>query len=182
LADSVEIRTPRLILRPLRFEDFDAFADFVRDPDASRYVGGAQSRPVAWRNFMTVAGAWHMQGISMFTVLLEGSGEWIGRVGPWYPEGWPGTEVGWGIVRKFWGHGYATEAARASIDWAFHTLGWDEVIHTIDPRNAASIAVATKLGAIHRGPGRLPPPYDAARVHIWGQTRAQWLERKERSD
>jgi RimJ/RimL family protein N-acetyltransferase len=177
MADSIEIDTARLILRPLRLEDFDAFAEFSRDPDAARYLGGPQGRSMAWRNFMTMAGAWYLQGISMFSVLLKASGEWIGRVGPWYPDGWPGTEVAWGIVPRFWGQGFATEAASAAIDWAFETLGWEEVIHTIDPRNAASIAVAGKLGAEHRGPGRLPPPYDGAPVHIWGQARAQWLAR-----
>ena len=99
-------------------------------------------------------------------------------MGPWYPEGWPGTEVGWGILPRYWGRGYATEASAASMDWAFAELGWDEIIHTIDPRNEASIKVAQKLGAEPRGPGRLPAPYDAAPVEIWGQTREQWFARR----
>jgi len=173
----VSIETARLTLRPLQLEDFEPFASFVRDPDAGRFVGGPQVRSVAWRNFMTMAGAWHLQGVSMFSVLLKETGEWIGRVGPWYPDGWPGTEVGWGIVPRFWGRGFATEAASATMDYAFDTLGWDEVIHTIDPRNAASIKVARKLGAEDRGPGRLPAPYDSAPVRIWGQSKAQWSAR-----
>ena len=174
----VSIETDRLLLRPIQLEDFDAYAEFVRDPDAARFVGGPQVRSAAWRSFMTLAGAWHLQGVSMFSVLLKDSGEWIGRVGPWFPEGWPGTEVGWGIVPQQWGKGFATEAARATMDWAFEELGWDEVIHTIDPENVASIAVARKLGAQNRGPGRLPPPYEAAPVEIWGQTRARWLDQR----
>ena len=181
MPDAVSIETTRLRLRPLQLEDFEKFAEFVRDPDAARFVGGPQVRAIAWRNFMTLAGAWSLQGVSMFSVLLKDTDEWIGRVGPWYPEGWPGTEVGWGILPQFWGHGFATEAAIATMDWAFETLGWDEIIHTIDPRNAASISVARKLGAENRGPGRLPAPYDDAPVQIWGQSREQWYARRAAS-
>jgi RimJ/RimL family protein N-acetyltransferase len=146
----------------------------MADVDAARFIGGQQSRHPAWRSFMTMAGAWHLQGFSMFSVIEKASGRWVGRVGPWVPEGWPGTEVGWGIVRDCWGRGYATEAAAAAIDWAFDNLGWTEVIHVIDPDNAASRAVARKLGSANRGPGRLPPPFDVYDVDIWSQTREQW--------
>lgn len=178
VTEDVRIHTDRLILRPVELADFDAFAQFASHPDAARFLGGPQVRSVAWRSFMSMAGAWHLQGVSMFSVVLRQTGEWLGRVGPWYPEGWPGTEVGWGIAPRHWGRGYATEAAAASMDWAFSELGWDEIIHTIDPRNEASIAVAGKLGAQYRGPGRLPAPYDAAPVGIWGQTREQWQSRR----
>lgn len=97
------------------------------------------------------------------------------------PDGWPGTEVGWGIVLAQCNRGYATEAATAAMDWAFDTLGWAEVIHTIAPGNEASRAVARKLGAHHRGFGRLPAPVDLD-VEIWGQTRAQWRRRRGRSE
>ena len=174
MTDDVVIETARLRLRPVQLEDFDSFAEFCADPDAARFVGGPQVRSAAWRSFMTMAGAWHLQGVSMFSVLLRDTGAWIGRIGPWCPEGWPGTEIGWGILPRFWGQGFATEAARASITWAFDELGWDDVIHIIDPSNVASVGVAQRLGAVNRGPGRLPAPYDAAPVEIWGQTRQQW--------
>jgi RimJ/RimL family protein N-acetyltransferase len=102
----------------------------------------------------------------------------VGRLGPWMPEGWPGPEVGYGIVRSRWGRGYATEGAAAAVDWAFEVLGWAEVIHCIDPANAASIRVAERLGARRRGPGRLPEPMEAVPIEIWGQTRAEWRARR----
>ena len=175
--DSLRLRTPRLLLRPPRLEDFDAYAQFSADPESTRYLGGPQPRSTAWRNFMVHAGAWQLQGFSMFSVLLKDTGEWIGRVGPWMPEGWPGTEVGWGIARAHCSRGYATEAATAAIDWSFAKLGWDEVIHCIDPANQGSQAVARKLGASNRGPGRLPSPLEGVSVEIWAQTRAQWHAR-----
>src|SRR5262249_17727074 len=114
------------------------------DEETTRYLGGPQTRSVAWRIFMTMAGPWLIDGFAMFSVVEKSSGCWIGRVGPWFPEGWPGTEVGWGIVRDRWGRGYAAEAATAAIEWSFATLGWDEVIHVIDVDNARSAALAKR--------------------------------------
>ncbi|MGA9341189.1 MAG: GNAT family N-acetyltransferase [Rhodanobacteraceae bacterium] len=171
------IETERLILRTPQPEDFDSWAAFATDEEAMRHLGGVQSRPVAWRGFVAMAGAWAMQGFAMFAVIEKVSGDWIGRLGPWMPEGWPGTEVGWSLVRKVWGRGYATEGATAAIDWAFANLGWSEVIHTIAPDNAMSQAVARRLGSTRRGPGRMPPPFEEVTVEIWGQTRAQWFAR-----
>jgi RimJ/RimL family protein N-acetyltransferase len=94
------------------------------------------------------------------------------------PEGWPGTEVGWSLRREFTGKGYAREAATAAIDWAFDTLGWTEVIHSIDPANGPSKHVAMRLGSTLRGPGRLPAPFEHSPIEIWGQTREQWRARR----
>lgn len=177
----LELQTPRLVLRPPRREDFDDWATLMADPEAARFLGGAQTRPVAWRGFMSVAGAWHMDGYAMFSVIEKASGRWIGRVGPWCPEGWPGPEIGWAILRDCWGRGYATEAAIASAQWAFATLGWSEIVHVISPDNLASQAVARRLGSYNRGPGRLPPPYEHSQIDVWGQRREQWYAAHSRS-
>ena len=177
-SDTVHIETDRLILRPPRREDFDAWAGFMGDAEATRFIGGQQSRSVAWRSFCGMAGAWQLFGFAMFSVIEKASGRWVGRLGPWQPEGWPGTEVGWGIVRDAWGKGYAGEGASAAIDWAFANLGWSEVIHTIDPDNRASQSVAVKLGSRNRGPGRLPAPFEASKVDVWAQSREEWLARR----
>src|SRR5215468_9895460 len=121
---NLRLETPRLILRPTASEDFEPWAAFMADADASKFVGGPQPRPVAWRGFMSMAGAWSMQGFAMFSIIEKASGRWIGRLGPWMPEGWPGTEVGWAIVRDCWGRGYAPEGAAAATDWAFDHLAW----------------------------------------------------------
>jgi RimJ/RimL family protein N-acetyltransferase len=114
----------------------------------------------------------------MFSVIEKSSGRWIGRVGPIHPEGWPGDEVGWGLIREAWGRGYATESAAACMDYAFDVLGWTDCIHTIAPENLASQGVARRLGSTNRGPGVLPDPYGAERVDLWGQTRDQWRARR----
>ena len=146
---SLEILTPRLLLRPLQMQDFDSWAAFMADPEATRFLGGAQPRALAWRSFMTMAGAWHLQGFSMFSVIERSSQRWVGRLGPWMPEGWPGTEVGWGIIRDCWGRGYAIEGATVAIDWAFDELGWSEVIHAMDSTNRASGGRTQARGGVY---------------------------------
>lgn len=168
------LETARLVLRPPIEADFDGWAALMADEEGSRFIGGPQARPAAWRGLASMAGSWALRGFGMFSVVEKSSGRWIGRLGPWQPEGWPGTEVGWGLVKSAWGKGFATEGAARAIDWAFDHLGWDEVIHCIDPDNAGSIAVARRLGSVNRGPGRLPPPFETYPVDIWGQTRTQW--------
>jgi RimJ/RimL family protein N-acetyltransferase len=174
---TLRLETARLILRPPRMEDFDAWARFQADEEGTRYIGGVQPRPVAWRTFMGMCGAWSMTGIAMFSVIEKASGKWIGRLGPWQPEGWPGTEVGWGIARAHWGKGYASEGAAAAMDFAFDVLGWSEVIHVIEENNLASQGVARKLGSRNLRRVKLPAPLESYVVDAWGQSREQWRAR-----
>jgi RimJ/RimL family protein N-acetyltransferase len=109
MSEGPVLETERLILRPPLAEDFEPWAAFAADEEAARFLGGAQGRSGAWRALCTMAGAWTIRGFSMFSVIEKASGRWVGRLGPWQPEEWPGTEVGWGIVRDAWGRGYATE-------------------------------------------------------------------------
>jgi RimJ/RimL family protein N-acetyltransferase len=168
------LTSDRLILRPTQATDFDPWCAMMADPDVATFLGGTKSRAEVWRGITSMAGAWALFGFAMFSVVERATGRWIGRLGPWHPEGWPGTEVGWGLVRDAWGKGYATEGSRVAIAWAFDHLGWTEVIHCIDPTNGPSQAVAKRLGSTCRGPGKLPPPFEGANVEIWGQTREQW--------
>jgi RimJ/RimL family protein N-acetyltransferase len=87
--------------------------------------------------------------------------------------------VAWGLAREAWGRGYAAEGAAAAIDWAFETLGWDEVIHAIAPDNEPSRRLAERLGSRLVGQGILPDPFNID-VDIWGQSRAEWTERRPR--
>jgi RimJ/RimL family protein N-acetyltransferase len=172
--------TERLVLRLPRAEDFDAWAAFDADAEVSRHLGGVKPRPVSWRSMATMAGSWMLNGFGMFSVLEKDSGAWIGRIGPWSPDGWPGTEIGWGLARSAWGKGYAAEAAAATMDFAVDRLGWTDIIHTIAPENGASQGLARRLGSANRGPVRLPAPYESLAVDVWGQTAEQWRARRGR--
>lgn len=179
IIETAAIETERLILRPPQPQDSAPWMDFLSDPEATRFLGGPYAPAMAWRFVNVTAGGWLMQGFSMFSVIEKASGQWIGRLGPWFPAEWPGTEIGWGLVRAAWGKGYATEGAAAAADWAFANLGWTEMIHTIAPENTPSIAVAKRLGSRLLGNVRLPPPINTD-VQSWGQTRAEWQARQRR--
>lgn len=177
--EDIRIETERLLLRLPVAADFEAYARFAGDEEAMRHLGGVQAPAVAWRAFAALLGSWHLQGFAMFSVIEKASGAWIGRIGPWRPHGWPGNEVGWSLCREAWGKGYALEAAAASMDWAFEQLGWEDVIHSINPPNVNSKRIAEKLGSRPLRKGcLLPEPYHEDEVEIWGQTRAQWRARR----
>ena len=174
------LETPRLLLRVQQAGDFEGFAELMGDEEAARHIGGCLPRAAAWRKFLESPGSWVVKGFGMFAVVEKTTGQWLGNIGPWQPEGWPGTEVGWALRRSAWGGGYAYEAATAAIDWAFAHLGWTEVIHSIAPANLASRRLAGRLGSCNRGPGRLPAPNEHVAIDIWGQTREQWYARLDR--
>jgi RimJ/RimL family protein N-acetyltransferase len=170
--------TERLILRVPEAADLDGWAAMAADAETMRFIGGTASRSGTWRQLCTMRGSWDIKGFAMFSVIERATGAWVGRLGPWEPEGWPGKEVGWGIAPQFAGKGYAYEAAVAAMDYAFGVLGWDRVIHTIDPENTRSIALAVRLGSSNGGPTKLPDPYQDARVDAWGQTAEDWRKRR----
>tara|TARA_R110001599_G_scaffold240357_2_gene439949 strand:- start:1250 stop:1798 length:549 start_codon:yes stop_codon:yes gene_type:complete len=172
------IETERLILRPPRAEDFDSWVAFHADAEVMAHLGGVQGPELTWRSMCTMTGAWTIRGFSMFSVIEKASGNWVGRLGPWQPAGWPGTEVGWGLARSAWGKGYATEGASAAIDYAVDILGWDEVIHTIDPANAGSIRVAERLGSRVLRQAKAPPPYEGTQWDVYGQSADDWRSRR----
>ena len=171
------LETERLILRPIALEDFPRWAEMMADPEASKFIGGPQPAAVAWRGFMSMAGAWSLTGVSMFSVADRDSGLWLGRIGPWTPHGWPGTEVGWGLHADAQGKGYGLEAATAAIDYAFDVLDWTDVIHCIDPANTPSQRLAERLGSRNLGSTRLPPPFHEVTIEKWGQSREAWRAR-----
>lgn len=147
------LETPRLRLRPFRDADLDAYAPIVADAEVMRYLGDGKplDRFGAWRQMALLLGHQAMRGYTLWAVDEKASGRIVGRVGLWYPEGWPALEVGWLVAREHWGKGFAVEAARACRRAAFETLGAARLISVIYPDNARSIRVAEKLGAVPDG-------------------------------
>ena len=145
------VETPRLILRQWRESDIAPYTEMLADPASARFIT-VDGRPVTdpmtgWRHTEMMAGHRIVHEVGMFVVEDKASGAFAGRVGPWCPPGWPGFEIGWGIAPAFRGKGYASEAARAAVDWAFAHFDNDHVIHCIDRENVASQGVARRLGA-----------------------------------
>ena len=105
----------------------------------------------AWRSVAMMVGHWQLRGYGQWTVVERATGQVVGRVGLWYPEGWPGVELGWIIRRERWGQGFASEAARAALDWTWQHVDADHIISIIQPDNHRSIRVAEKIGETPEG-------------------------------
>lgn len=167
------IETERLILRQVDPDrDFEGWAEAMADERTVRFLGiSPMNRAQAWRSMAMAIGHWRIRGYGFFSLESKETGEWIGRVGPWNPEGWPAPEIGWTISPRHLRRGYATEAARASVEYAYETLGWSEIIHCILPGNEASIRVAEKIGSTLRSEVQGLPGVTDERVLVYGQSR-----------
>jgi RimJ/RimL family protein N-acetyltransferase len=143
------LETERLRLRPFRRSDFEDYAALNADPEVLHYLGsGSQvwDRGRSWRHLAFLIGHWQLGGAGMWALEHRETGAFMGSVGFSTPDGWPGFELAWKLARRWWGHGYATEAARAALAHAFTVLERDHVISLIQPENRASIRVAEKIG------------------------------------
>jgi RimJ/RimL family protein N-acetyltransferase len=171
------IETERLSLRPFREADVSALFELLQDPDVVRYIGDRRVPTLqeTWRAVAGWLGHWAMRGYGQWAIEERSSGRFIGRAGIINPAEWPGPEVGYVLGREWWGHGYATEAARAAMNWGFEEIGFDELISLIDPDNAASIAVATRLGESLRGETTLL----GTTVLTYAISRSEWEARQQ---
>jgi len=142
------VETERLLLRPLNAASEANWLALHQDPDVARYIIGPKLTGAdIWRDLAFVLGHSELRGFSMWGVYEKASAQFLGRVGPWMPSGWPGLEVGWAFAAHGRGKGYATEAVRASVGWVFDTLDVPAIIHSIQPDNEASKRLALRLGA-----------------------------------
>jgi RimJ/RimL family protein N-acetyltransferase len=139
------IRTPRLLLREPRRSDFPGFAENLADPLAQAFIGGPRSPRDAWRNFVSSAGYWALGGMGWWMVEEPAIGP-IGTVGVFVRESSPEVEIGWTIYRAHWGKGFASEAARAALDFTVQRHGVRRIIAHVDKANERSLKVAVKIG------------------------------------
>ena len=151
------IETERLILRLPRIEDAPGLLEAFADPEAMRYIGDGSTTDLAGaaQAVERWLARWDAWQIGMFVVERTVDERVLGRAGflRWDPETWEiggsETELGWGLAREHWGHGYATEAALALRDWALGDLGLTRLISLIQHGNVRSVRVAEKLGERH---------------------------------
>ncbi|MEM1431628.1 MAG: GNAT family N-acetyltransferase [Pseudomonadota bacterium] len=144
------VETERLRLRAPKPGDFEAYASFRHGP-RSHSVGGPFTREQAFVQFCALVGHWHMRGYGRWIVADRATDVTLGAVGPYYPEGWLEPEIAWAMFDGHEGKGYATEAARAALDFAFGTLGWQTAVSLVAPDNHRSAAVAQRVGAVREG-------------------------------
>lgn len=140
------LETPRLILRAPRAADFPPFADFYASDRAS-FVGGPLTAEGSWRMLAMEIGHWSLKGFGRWIAETRDTGEPVGLIGLFDPEGWPEPELGWDLFNGHEGKGYATEAALYARAYAYDVLGWRTAISLVKPGNDKSAAVAQRLGA-----------------------------------
>lgn len=153
------LETDRLTLRAPRESDLAAMEAFCLS-DRSRFVGGPfASRWDAWRVLTAGIGHWALRGFGYWSVDRKADGAFVGRVGVLQSGDEPEPELAWMLFDGFDGKGYAQEAARCVCDYAYSMLKMAPLAIHVDPLNAASIAVAKRLGALfereHQDEGKL---------------------------
>jgi RimJ/RimL family protein N-acetyltransferase len=114
---------------------------------------GLRDRGVTWRDMAQAIGHWALRGHGLWALEEKGTGAFLGRVGIIRPEGLPEIELAYSLAREPWGRGFATEAGRAALDWAFGALGVPRVASFIAAGNVASQAVSQRPGGGVRGGG-----------------------------
>lgn len=142
------LETERLLLRPFEEGDFDALHALYADPEVARWLYYGPATPAESRRRLEkkIAGRelGEQSGLSAAVQLHDGT--FVGDVSLFYGSvEHRGLELGFSFDPRHQGHGYATEAARAMVDWAF-SAGFHRVFGRLEPRNVASARVLEKLG------------------------------------
>ncbi len=182
--EPITLTSTRVVLRPWRLADLEAAFEYAGDPEFGRYLPSFPEVVTLEdeRRFIEaqMATTWATRPSWALTlkddVLIGGLNLRIDHLRDV-------AEVGYGIARSHWGSGYATEAARASMDWAFTRFPLQRFIATADARNGASLRVMEKLGmereTVLRGLREVHG--DRADTVVCGITRSRWQERRARS-
>lgn len=140
--------TERLTLRPFTMDDREALLAITQEPDIFRYFPAK----TAWdmekveRNIQHQINHWKMFGYGQMAVTMRETGQLMGWCGLEFLNDTKETEVGYLLGHAFWGKGFATEAARASVQFGLEEIGLKEIIGLTDPLNVASQRVLEKCG------------------------------------
>lgn len=145
---NVVLETDRLVLREMTVADVDDLMQIFGDPEAMRYYPSTKSRNEAQDWVRWVLNSYAANGFGLWLALRKDTGEFAGQCGLTLQDvdGVVEPEIGYLFVRRLWGQGLATEAARACRDHAFGPLDLERVISLPDPANLASRRVAEKIG------------------------------------
>ncbi|HMO06721.1 MAG TPA: GNAT family N-acetyltransferase [Paracoccaceae bacterium] len=149
------LQSPRLVLRPLAFRDFDAFAALHASPHAA-LLWGLPSRDAAWARMLALAGEWPVRGFGTWALADRWSDAFVGHVGFIQPHDAAEPQMTWALVADGQGRGLAEEGARAARDWG-RAHGIARPVSHIDAKNLPSIRLAERLGAVREGSTTFAP-------------------------
>lgn len=142
---STWLTTERLRLRPITMDDVDRWVELHADPHVSTFLSSYTPERARERIAM-IEEQWRTRGHGLCAVELASTGEFIGRAGLQHWAEFDEVETAWTIASAQWGKGYATEAARAAVEWGFANLDRDYFTAMIHSGNDASVRVAERLG------------------------------------
>ncbi|MBZ0280850.1 MAG: GNAT family N-acetyltransferase [Anaerolineae bacterium] len=172
------LETERLILRSFQPEDLnDYHQQIYSDPDVTRFLPTGKPRPIEKTKAVLDFSIEHEteHGFSLWAVIEKSSGQFIGHCGLVYLKGTPDVEVAYAYGKVYWGKGYASEAARASLQYGFETANLPYIVALAEPENLASQRVMQKIGMVHEG---LTTQYYESPLEVYRITRDAWMKEK----
>jgi RimJ/RimL family protein N-acetyltransferase len=163
-----ELRTERLLLRGWRAEDREPFAEMSADPESMRHYPALLTRTESDARVDAYEAEWEQSGFGKWAVEIPGVAPFAGSIGlgtlTFEASFTPCVEIGWRLAPAFWSRGYATEGARAALEFGFQQLGLAEIVAFTTPANTRSLRVMEKLGMSLSGEFDHPMFADGHRV------------------
>jgi ribosomal-protein-alanine N-acetyltransferase len=149
VAGAESLETERLRLRRWRADDSDAFAALNADPRVMAFFPAPLSRAESAFMLERIEAGFERDGFGIWALETRADETFLGFTGlstvPFAAHFVPAVEVGWRLLPTAWGHGYATEAAAASLDYGFTDAGLAEIVSLASATNERSIAVMQRL-------------------------------------
>jgi RimJ/RimL family protein N-acetyltransferase len=138
--------TERLIVRPIDERDIDEIFAMRSDSEVMRFIREPQNREESISWVKLVSSRWETEQIGFCALIEKSSNEFVGWCGIWQLQETGEFEIGYAVGRRFWGKGFATEAALKFLQYAFEKLKSEKIVAVAQPENAGSRRVMEKLG------------------------------------
>jgi len=178
------IETERLILREWKKSDVDSMATINQDPKVMEFFPSTRSYAETEKFIDGNIRAYEKYGYCLYAVELKEGHKFIGFVGLNYTDFaahfTPAVEIGWRLGSQFWGKGYATEGAKAALDYGFKKCGLKEIVSFTVPTNVRSIRVMEKMGLKLDGNfahPQLPADHPLSQHVLYCLTKADYLHK-----
>lgn len=142
------LETERLILRKFAAEDLEKLIELRSDDEVIKYLGGRrlQNPEAIAKRMRFYLDCYEKLGFGMCAMIWKETGEMIGWSGLQPLEETGETEVGYGMIKEFWGKGIGYECARAWLEYGFEKVGLERIVAVASPENKASWRIMEKCG------------------------------------
>jgi RimJ/RimL family protein N-acetyltransferase len=180
----MELETPRLVLRQWKDQDYSKFADLNADTSVMEFFPKHLSRIESDNIANKFRALIDKHGWGFWAIELKKTGEFIGFTGLYAPKDIlpfsPCVEIGWRLLKEFWGFGVAPEAAKEALQFAFSSLELNEVVSFATVNNLKSQSVMRKIGMENSNQNFMHPDIDPGSPlyeHVLFKiSRSRWVE------